>query len=78
MADFTRGQTYRAGDLPPHSIVRFPWSGMGGHLYRRCVNIPSVEIWGQPIPGSESWQVEYLGEGIEVLPASYDLTGVSP
>lgn len=60
----TRGEIYRAADLPPDSVVRT----LTGALYVRCHNITSLQRWRQPIPGSEHWRVEYLGEAIEVEP----------
>lgn len=50
------GRTYRAGDLPARSVVRWLTSceyvvGRSGLLMR----------WEQPIPGSRDWEVEYVG-----------------
>jgi hypothetical protein len=59
-----QGQIYRAGDLPPRSVVRHALtdgSGPWGPEYVRCERIPSVMRWEQPIPGSENWRVVYVG-----------------
>jgi hypothetical protein len=55
--DLTIGATYRAGDLPPLSIVRMST----GTEYVRCERIPSLMRWEQPIPGSEHWLGVYVG-----------------
>lgn len=57
IASPTIGETYRAGDLPPLSIVR----SFGDSEYVRCERIDSLMRWEQPIPGSEGWQVVYVG-----------------
>ena len=60
------GEIYRAGDLPPRSIVR----AFGDAEYVRCTRIDSLMRWQQPIPGSEDWLVEYVGR----LPDGEELT----
>jgi hypothetical protein len=60
------GQTYRAKDLPPRSVV----TTSTGSEYVRCNRIDSVQRWGQPIPGSGAWLVKYVGE----LPEGEELT----
>jgi hypothetical protein len=60
------GQTYRARDLPPRSVV----VTSTGTEYVRCTRIDSVMRWGQPIPGSGEWLVRYA----YTLPEGEDMT----
>lgn len=50
------GETYRAGDLPPGSVVRS--TGSTEYVIGRS-RVPMR--WEQPIPGAEDWRVTYTG-----------------
>lgn len=52
------GEFVKASTLPPGAIVR----ASTGAEYVRCQNIPSLMRWGQPIPDSENWLVEQIGQ----------------
>jgi hypothetical protein len=63
----TLDETYRAGDLPPGSVVQI------GTCERQYV-IARTGLcmkWSQPIPGSDTWTVTYVGrlaEGDDLTP----------
>lgn len=59
----------RAKYAPAGAIVR-PAGDNSGSEYVRCRNITSLMRWEQPIPGSEEWRVEIVGQ----LPEGENMT----